>query len=77
MGEKLLLRFADAASALSVDVDTVRAQIKAGVIPTVKFGRNVLIPASALDQLAGGPGVAGQLADLTRRVAALEGAPGV
>ncbi|HEV3170765.1 MAG TPA: helix-turn-helix domain-containing protein [Actinocrinis sp.] len=69
-----MLRFADAASALGVDVDTVRAQIKAGVIPTVKFGRNVLIPASALEAPAGGPGVADQLADLAARVAALEGA---
>ncbi|HEV3058980.1 MAG TPA: helix-turn-helix domain-containing protein [Vicinamibacterales bacterium] len=72
MTEDVLLTFADTASALNVDVVTVRRLVDAGRLRTVQIGRSVRIPKASLAELAGAPSHADQLADLAARVAALE-----
>jgi excisionase family DNA binding protein len=48
----LLVRKREAARLLSVSVDTLEALVRTGQLPSVRVGRRVLIPRSALTALA-------------------------
>lgn len=54
MTDPITYSVAEVAEALGISIGLARAAVKRGIIPSVKVGRRVLVPRSALDAMLSG-----------------------